>query len=67
MRPHWLPVVGCLCLLVSSALTAAVPTPDTMVVARSEDGDPVSTYLLLEESDNCAVKQCCCYETMSTK
>ncbi|KAL0895535.1 hypothetical protein ABMA27_011641 [Loxostege sticticalis] len=43
MGPHWLPVLGCLCLLVSSALPAAVPTPDTMVVARSENDEASTT------------------------
>jgi hypothetical protein len=43
MRPQWLTVLGCLCLA-GTAYPAVVPTPDTMVVTRSDETDVVSLH-----------------------
>ncbi|XP_028164426.1 inter-alpha-trypsin inhibitor heavy chain H4-like isoform X1 [Ostrinia furnacalis] len=55
MGPYWLPMLGCLCVLASPVFSAAVPTPDTMVVARSDNGEssttptPPTTEVVTEE------------------
>ncbi|RVE43998.1 hypothetical protein evm_011353 [Chilo suppressalis] len=35
---QWLMVLGCICILASPACSMVVPTQDTMVVAKSDDG-----------------------------
>ncbi|CAG9782857.1 unnamed protein product [Diatraea saccharalis] len=48
MRPQWQPVLGCICILASSVCSMVVPTQDTMVVARSDDGATVTSALPTE-------------------
>nr|XP_026484892.1 inter-alpha-trypsin inhibitor heavy chain H3-like [Vanessa tameamea] len=56
MQPLWLSVVCCVSVFVVYVYTAAVPTSDTFVVAKADDGHTEKSEMNTEEEPNVPIK-----------